>query len=145
MRKKTEIQDRKVKEVKITNPMEKEIKNGYYITVNFMYGDADGFVDREIGPFTEDEMDLLYDAIETLERCVHAYPNGRCGDDTYDHIKGFSKWFGFEYDDEDEIPEQAIEMEYEPDGWGGQASFEYYTVNYYKNGDPFECEIEWED
>ena len=148
-------------------PISQELKNGYYITIRFMYGDADGYAFREMGPFSKDEKHLLFDAIETIERCVYAYPRGKGGDDGYEHIPGWAKWFGDEdyyddedwgdYEDEDEEedceeekeslcqPPQAIPMEYTHDGWHSPATFKDYEVKYYENGQPYECNVVWED
>lgn len=42
-----------IKDVKITQPITKEkIKEGFYVTVKFMYGDADGYHSETYGPFS---------------------------------------------------------------------------------------------
>lgn len=36
-------------------------------------------------------------------------------------------------------------MEYEPDGYGTQASFDGYKVFYYDNGTKYNCRIKYEN
>lgn len=148
----TENYNKKILNIVPKTKLPLEIKNGYYIIVKFMYGDADGYVEREMGPFNEGEMDSLFDAIETIERCINEYPCGRGGIDTYNYVKGWVKWFGEredyeEYGDKSEpyiCPPQAIMMERTPDNWGSQATFDDYKVMYYDNNQPYECEITWD-
>lgn len=131
----------KVNEIVIKNKINEPIKDGFYIEVTFMFGDADGYQTEEMGPFSKKELPLLYDALETIQRCIDAYPNGRRGGDTYNHVEGFNKWFNdYEY-----VPEQAIDMVYEPNGYGDQAGFDYFEVFYYDNGEKYECEVVFEE
>lgn len=131
-----------VKDISITEKVKEKIKNGYYIEVEFMFGDADGYTTKEMGPFSEEEKMELIDAVETIQRCIDEYADtGRGGLDDYDHIKGFDKWFS----DEIESPNQAISMVYEPNGCGIQASFDNYSVYYYDNGEKYNCEIIFEN
>lgn len=85
----------------------------------------------------KDEMDLLYSAIETVERCLNEYPNGCGDDDDYNGVEGWEEWFGFTKH------KQSIDMEYCPDGYGMQATFDNYRVLYYDNGKEHECEVHW--
>ena len=128
----------KVKNVIIKNRVNEPVKNGFYIEITFMFGDADGYQTEEMGPFSNEELPLLCDALDTINRCMIAYPNGRGGGDTYNHVDGFEKWFDT---DNEDAPKQAIDMVYTPDGWGDQAEFEYYHVFYYDNGQKYDCEI----
>ena len=130
----------KVKDVRITNKIP-NIKEGYYIEVTFMFGDADGYTTNEIGPFSDFEKDEMLDALATIQRCIDEYSDsGRCGYDEYNHIEGFKKWFS----DDIDSAKQAIDMVYQPDGMGIQASFDDYTVYYYKNGEKYNCKVIYE-
>lgn len=130
----------KIKNFKISDKCEKH-EQGYVIVVNWMYGDADGWSTSEIGTFSEEEKDKLFDAIVVCKRMEMAYPNGRGGYDDYNSVDGFYRWFST---DEEESEEKAIDMEYEPYD-NCQASFESFEVFYYnENGEKIKCDFEIE-
>ena len=126
------------------NPLEPKHKDCFAFEVEVMYGDADGYGLVEISGFKRDcekskaHMESL---VETLEAMRAAYPNGRGGCDTYNHLKGFQKWFSGEIpDDFEEEYESLLEWEQkfywndwprDPSGDGIQSSFEDYSIFYY--------------
>jgi len=128
-----------------------EIKNnkqsGYYVTVDYMYGDADGYNAVEYGPFKKGQEKYLAAFANMLEECVEAYPNGRGGDDNYENeVPAFAVWAmlndykKYNYTiDGDKLTKEDIgiienvgfEVETTPDGWGTQATICSYKAIYY--------------
>jgi hypothetical protein len=114
-----------------------DTREGFVVKIETMIGDADGSDSIEIGPFEKDkEEHLLEELIDLCIRMSMAYPNGRGGDDDYNHIESFDKWFS-EYGDvegRDEI-EHLTEFSWptDPQTWG-QQGYQNYEVVYIKNG-----------
>jgi hypothetical protein len=55
---------------KIGKP-KKNKKQGFYIKIEFMHGDADGTTYDEVGPFYEKDFPLATEFIEFLESAIH--------------------------------------------------------------------------
>lgn len=137
------------------NPLEPKYKDCFVFEVEVMYGDADGYGLLEVSGFKKDcekSKSHMEDLVKSLEGMRSAYPHGRGGSDDYDHVEGFSKWFGGEISDEfREWYENLEEWEqkfywndwpYNPDGYGVQASFEEYKIFYYdETGNKYEVEL----
>lgn len=94
----------------------------------------------------------MEELVKTLDGMKTAYPDGRGGYDTYNHVEGFSRWFGGEIlDDFREEYEKMEEWEqrlhwndwpYDSDGYGIQSSFDSYKVFYYDEyGNKYEVAV----
>ena len=120
-------------------------RSQFVVEVEVMYGDADGSDVLEISGFKENcetSMTHMEFLLNTLLRMKDAYPHGRGGMDTYDHIEGFLKWFSGEMLDElrewyeglarfeQKFYEQA-EWPYNPPSYDVQASYSSHKVFYY--------------
>lgn len=118
----------------------KETRNGYLLIVETMRGDADGYNDIEVGTFGEHDIDLLKEVIEVCDNMLDAYPRGRGGYDTYNHIKGFERWFDDEYekDSEDICKIAPFHWTYDEDC---QDSIYGYTLFYLKDGKRYNVKI----
>jgi hypothetical protein len=129
----------------------KQIEEGYYVKIEYMHGDADGYAKRTWGPFYKGEEDALLRFINMLEKALDAYPNGRGGCDDYvSKVPELKEWLeGYEESVKKEckdcknnckpckIPEIRIGFEWEttPDGWYSDATIEGYSVKYYDCSD----------
>lgn len=126
----------------IENSPIKEERNGYLLVIDTMEGDADGYGTLEVGTFEENQLYLLEEVIKICDEMLKAYPHGRRGNDTYDHVEGFKKWFtdGYEGDTDDitEIAPFYWNHEYDYDI---QDSIEGYTVYYLKDGNRYNVSI----
>ena len=117
-------------------------EDGYELTINTMIGDADGYEDVIIGTFKEHELHLLEEVVNVCERMDKAYPHGRGGGDSYDHIEGFKKWF-----EEDSTESESVShllkgsWAYDPSCYDIQNSIDGYNVTYYLNGEGYTVEI----
>jgi hypothetical protein len=115
-----------------------DTREGFVVKIETMIGDADGEGLIEVGPFEKDkEEHLLEELIKLCIKLSRAYPNGRGGDDGYNHIEGFEKWFS-EYCDEEENQEEIEHLtEFnwptDPQTWG-QQGYKSYEIIYIKNG-----------
>ena len=128
---------------------EKTIEEGFYVYIDFMYGDADGFVTRTYGPFYKNEDKYLLEFLLMLDECLEAYPNGRGGYDNYeDVVKSLEIWTDCNYPDkiDDKFKEviDRIDFRWEtcPDGYGCQASIEGYEVKFFNSTDKQYHEVE---
>lgn len=123
---------------------------GYYIKVNYMYGDADGYTTDEVGPFFKNEEKYVLAFVNMLQKCMDAYPDGRSGVDEYrDKVAEIDVWTeNLEFDTEcpihytlngEELKEEdyaiikriGFELEHCPDGWGTEATIISYSVTYF--------------
>jgi hypothetical protein len=69
----------------------------FEVVVTSMIGDADGFPSFTVGPFVRGIDDEVLDSFLQLMTAMSlAYPNGRGGNDDYEHVDGFNDWFGYE-------------------------------------------------
>lgn len=135
-----------IKDVVIKEPIKrKTIKEGYYVDIDFMYGDADGYVKKTYGPFSEKEKEYLIHFLNTLEQCLNAFPRGRGGFDMYhDKVEELKIW-DCSYDEDCSIDidddffniVERIGFEWElcPDDWGCQASIRSYNVKFFNTLD----------
>lgn len=128
---------------------EKNIEEGFYVHIDFMYGDADGFVTRTYGPFYKNEDKYLLEFLSMLDKCLEAYPNGRGGYDNYeDVVKSLEIWTDCNCSDEidNKFKEviDRIDFRWEtcPDGYGCQASIESYEVKFFDLTDKQYHEVE---
>lgn len=120
----------------------KNVKEGFYVYIDYMYGDADGFVTRTYGPFYKNEEKYLLKFLSTLDECLEAYPNGRGGFENYeDVVESLKDWDSYNYngDGDNEMEElvDRIDFRWEtcPDGYGCQASIEGYEVKFFDSTD----------
>lgn len=130
-----------IKDVIIENKKEEQqLEEGFYVDIEFMYGDADGYTNRTVGPFYPNQKEYLIQFLNMLEACLNAYPNGRGGDDEYEDVVEILKIWNFAYE-EDDVPnidkelEKVVEQikfywEYDICGYG-EATIENYNVTYY--------------
>lgn len=119
---------------------EPQIKEGFYVEIEFMYGDADGWKNKTVGPFYPNQKEYLIQFLNMLESCLNAYPNGRGGDDDYEDVVETLKIWNFAYE-EDDIPNidkklekvvKQINFDWEYDICGyGEADIRDYNVTYY--------------
>ena len=78
----------------------KQIEEGYYVKIEYMYGDADGYAKRTWGPFYKGEEDALLRFVNMLEKTLNAYPHGRGGCDDYvDKVPELRNWLEYENDE----------------------------------------------
>lgn len=113
-------------------------RDKFVVTVNFMYGDADGSGSEEI-EFDKNQEPELIDFLNFLGRCAAAYPGGRGGSDDYDHIEGWDKWVNEETHDET-LP--WLEWQHDPTCDGATASFRGASVVWYNTeGVKFACNL----
>lgn len=147
---------KKLKSIEIRDIKEKELKNGYYIKIGYMHGDADGESDEELGPFNASQMELLIDAIETCDRLVDIYKRSSFSGkyrENCENTDGFKRWFdedafeenltlhGCLEDDKNILICPGIEMDmfdYE-----SLAIFVSYFVYFYDNGVEYNCKLNW--
>lgn len=130
-----------IKDVIIENKKEEpQIEEGFYVDIEFMYGDADGYTNRTVGPFYPNQKEYLIQFLNMLEDCLNAYPNGRGGEDDYeDVVEELKIWdLAYEEDDTPDIDEnlekvvEQIGFEWEYDICGfGEAEIMSYNVTYY--------------
>lgn len=112
-------------------------RNKFVVTIQFMYGDADGS-GTEIVVFKETEKPLVIEFLNFLARCGNAYPGGRGGCDDYNHVEGWDKWCSGEC--EENIPQ--LDWQGDPACDGAQASFRGATMFWYNSeGVPFLCDL----
>ena len=136
-------------------------KEVYEIVIEFIHGDADHFTQETIGTFTENELDLLEEAVIICRKMKKSYPQGRGGDDNYNDsednqediengwIKDYNLWFSpdnycCEHPEDEHNPriKKAIEHPYDIAGCGNEATFENFEVIYYdKNGMVYEVDV----
>lgn len=104
----------------------------YVVEIKTMYGDADGYGKVIVGGFKKDfDENLMIDLLKTCERMEKAYPNGRSGYDSYNHIEGFNRWFNIEDLDED-IWESLSEHEQNFTGdWESEPGYDECQASYY--------------
>lgn len=118
-------------------PTAPKYRNKYVVTVEFMYGDADGDGTEQVA-FGPNQKDLLMEFLNFLSRCANAYPNGRCGGDDYNHVEGWGKWV--DYDGRGNNP--TLEWQGDPQADDSQASFTSAYVEWYDAaGIPFACNL----
>lgn len=128
---------------KVAKKPKEDNRKGYLLIIDTMIGDADGYDTVEVGCFQENELHLLEEVIGVCDRMIEAYPNGRGGDDDYNHIEGFEKWFTEDYEDNIENIEHLapFQWSYSTDGYYMQNSIEGYKVVYLDNGEEYEVDI----
>lgn len=118
-------------------PTAPKYRDKFVVTVEFMYGDADGEGIEQVA-FGKNQKDLLVEFLNFLSRCANAYPGGRGGCDDYDHIEGWSKWVDYEGGGNN----PTLEWQNDPQGDGFQASFRHAFVEWYDAaGVPFACDL----
>jgi hypothetical protein len=124
------------------NPI-KEERNGYLLVVETMRGDGDDYNTIEVGAFNDNQLGLLEEVIKVCDEMIKAYPHGRCGRDTYDHIEGFKRWFTDNYkgNTEDIQDVAPFEWTYDCDCWEIQDSIEGYELFYLKDGNRYNVKI----
>lgn len=136
-------------------------EDGYYVKIKFMYGDADGYTKKKIGPFKVGEERYLNAFLDMLDKCLKAFPNGMGGGDTYEqegNVQELKLWNidydPWDYDEEFELlynntPEEMLNFierikftwPYTPNDWNEQASIEHYKVEYYSKGIVYKVNI----
>ena len=145
---------------KIREAKKKNRKDGYYVQVEFMVGDADGYIKKKFGPFYDDETEYLDMFLDILDKCVCAFPKGKGGCDTYEYeVTELKVWLIDYYPEDDEEEEEydklyealsekckeiieRIEFEIETDYNCEQTTILKYRVFYYKNNTCHYVEIE---
>ena len=127
----------------------KDIRKGYLLIISTMAGDGDGYEDIEVGCFQEDELHLLEEVINVCDRMTEAYPHGRGGDDEYNHIEGFYRWFSQDCEDIDGNEMDISDIEHlapfhwthDSSGWYSSNSIDGYKVVYLEDGYEYQVEI----
>ena len=105
--------------------------NTYVVTICFMQGDADGYEYEKIE--IRDEQ-ILKEFVDFCFRCAVAYPHGKGGCDSYEHVEGYYRFVDAESEDEDE--DNPVECLGLLDWWPTQegeyyTSFDWFKVEYY--------------
>lgn len=122
-----------------TNPTPAKIpEKGFYVDLDWMYGDADGDASTTVGPFPEKYKHLYIEFLNLLQDMEELYADtGMGGDDDYRGVANYHKYFdrdlGDETDEDKFLTYLGIEMEYCPDGWGSAAELMGYRC-YYHDG-----------
>ena len=126
----------------IGDKIKKDTRVGYLLVIDTMIGDADGNEDVEVGVFSNEELHLLQEVIETCDRMIAEYPHGRGGYDDYGHVQGFERWFTENGDDYEDIEHLA------PFEWPGhpgysdiENSIKGYELFYLDNGEKYKVKI----
>ncbi len=143
-----------MKVFKIGKPKKRKIKDGYYVKIDFMHGDADGDARVTAGPFYKDEEPILDIFITMLDKCLKAFPHGKGGFDTYEDEGGVDElklWnIAYEpFDDEEGVSYDKLEATLSDEvktvidrirfdwptdpGYGCQAQIMSYVIEYYEN------------
>lgn len=130
-----------IKDVIIENKKEEpQIEEGFYVDIEFMYGDADGYTNRTVGPFYPNQKEYLIQFLNMLEDCLNAYPNGRGGEDDYEDVVEELKIWNITYEEDDtpdidENLEKVVEQigfEWEYDIYEfDETEITSYNVTYY--------------
>ena len=123
-------------------PAPKIPERGFYVTMEYMYGDADGYNTVVAGPFPDEKKHLLIEFLNVLEDMAHRYPHGKGGFDGYEDVPNYNKWFDVETMAEECEPDFAdpsdaefrdglgLEVECTPEGIGAIASLTGYDVTW---------------
>ena len=129
-----------ITDVIIKGVKKEKIEEGFYVDIEYMYGDADGYKTKTFGPFHLNQKKYLMHFLNMLESCLNAYPNGRGADDDYEDVVETLKIWNLAYE-EDDIPDidenlenvvEQIGFEWEYDIYGfGEAEITSYNVTYY--------------
>lgn len=124
-------------DLKINTDLPKVPAQGFYVTLEWMFGDADGDVERTFGPIPHDRRDLVLELANLLEDMVVLYEDsGKGGYDGYEDVNNYNLWFeSKKSDDKDQQIRNNVgcEIEYTPDGSGCVAELTGYNVTY-QNG-----------
>ena len=123
----------------------KKQKEGYYVKIEFMYGDADGGTKKEFGPFYPEQKKYLLHFLNMLEDCLNAYPNGKGGFDEYEEVVEELKVWNLLYE-EDDVPNISDEFEKvvkqirfewicDPNGFYNESTIVDYKVRYFNKQD----------
>ena len=118
--------------------------NSYEIVVTTYQGDGDGDVQLVLGPFHTTDLELLEDALLTLDRVAKAFPQGMGGQDDFNHIEGFTVWFDdIEYlDDPDFVVPEGIARTRGYDNWPSDPMSDYTSPNSYSGHKVFYYDAE---
>lgn len=140
------------KEIKTDIP-----KEGFYVKLKWMYGDADGYAFKEIGPFPEERKDLYIEFLNVLNAMIAEYAKtGKGGFDAYDHIPGVEKFFCTDefFPDELHLDEDSYNFLYDldlrietvPNGYENEAELLSFTPYYHdgENINPYNLVLEEE-
>lgn len=118
-------------------------KSGYEVIVETMAGDGDGWEDIRIGMFKESDLDLLENLVILLDKMLEIHPKEFIDKNGYNHIEGFSKWFGDWFPKEGEPDKRMTILGYgcwAYDIYGNNPnSIEGYRISFWKNGQ--ECNV----
>ena len=125
---------RGVKDIKVIGMERISNKNGYFVEVSFD-GKGRGLIQKEMGPFSEKELNKVKDILEVVNTCMDECPRGI---KDYCLVDGFSEWF------EDDYHAQSIAMERIGGVFSDYAAFLGVTVYFYLNGIQYPCRIIWE-
>lgn len=126
-----------------TNPTPADVPaRGFYVDMEYMYGDADGYATRTVGPFPADRHDLILEFLNVCQGMLDLYPHGKGGWDGYASVPKYSAYFDEDYKREDDDPDQDIrkyvgaETEYTPDDCGCIASMMSFDCYFHDGNGP---------
>ena len=123
---------------------------GYYFTLEWMYGDADGEIEKTYGPIPAERTDMALELANLLNDMVELYSEtGKSGYDDYEDVPNYDPWFNCGYPTPKDTPDQKIrktlrcDVEYTPDESGCIAELTGFTVQYYNgvNDTPYEVTL----
>ena len=136
-----------ITDVIIKGVKKEKIEEGFYVDIEYMYGDADGYKTKTFGPFHLNQKKYLMHFLNMLESCLNAYPNGRSGFDDYEDIVEDIKIWDVDYERYDDlkidknfkqvIQQIGFDIERVPCGLDMEASIIAYSVKYYDQNDGY--------
>lgn len=107
-------------------------KNKYKVSVDFMFGDADGDATEEVlVDDNQDNKDELERFIKCLIMCNAAYPHGRGGYDNYNRVPDYDRYFSEDWDEDQPEPSIYCQHPWDPAGDGIQSSFSGFSITHF--------------
>lgn len=94
----------KITDVEIDNKVKPDVSGKYYVKMEWMFGDANGYGKTVAGPFPENKKDLLIEFLNILQNMINLYSGGKCGWDNYEEIEGYELYFDEDFCYEDKYP-----------------------------------------
>jgi predicted AlkP superfamily pyrophosphatase or phosphodiesterase len=118
-------------------------KQGYYLELNWMSGDADAYEDSEMGPIKEEDFDSLSSLLDWIDRYVDFDHNSKC-DRAYKVLNDWREFVDYWEPGAEVVQNKfTIEWKYDVTCDGYPASLQLYRVFYIdENGKEFSVKVE---